>query len=199
MRRAGRLDQARARRVGDAGDHGASHRAGDLYAGETEAPRGPGDQNALARLDLGAIAQGEPRGRVGQAHRRALGMIHRGGHDEALRLRHYRELSVGAPFDQRHDAVAGLAGRHAAAHRAHYAGELLARRERSRRQDLVLALDHEDVGKVEAGGVHLDQHLARTRGRVGGDLDPLRGDRSVLVDDDGSHFRTASFASPRRG
>ncbi len=188
-----------ARRIGDAGEHRAADRARDLHASEAEAARGAGDQHRLAGLRLRAIAQREPRGDVRETHRRALGVGHALGHDEALRLRHHREFGERTVLDPRHDAVAGPARRHAVADRTHDTREFLARHERTRRQDLVLAFDDEDVGIVESRGVHLDQRFARTRRRIGQRLDPLRRERAVLANDDGLHFSTAGLASPRRG
>ena len=42
----------------------------------------------------------------------------------------------------------------------HDAGDLQARNEWQLRLDLVFALDHQDVGKIDAGSAHADPHLA---------------------------------------
>ena len=65
------------------------------------------------------------------------------------------------------DAVAGLELRHARADGLDHAGHLPARRERPRRLELVLVLDDEHVGIVDAAGLDGEQNLARARLRVG--------------------------------
>ena len=71
-------------------------------------------------------------------------------------------VAVSQPAD--HPGAEAL---HARTNRLDHARALLAGTERQRRQHLILALNHQQVGKIDARCVHIHQHLARTGHRIG--------------------------------
>ena len=76
-------------------------------------------------------------------------------------------LREAAIADRDRHAVADFEVRHAFAQRLHDAGDFAARRERQRRLELVLVLEHQHVGKVHAAGLDRDQHLVLSGRRRG--------------------------------
>ena len=79
------------------------------------------------------------------------------------------------------------------------ARHLAARRERRRRLELVLALDDEKIGEVDAAGAHADEHLTGDRPGIGHLFDRERVDGAVGVTDEGFHRRiTSGAAAPSR-
>ena len=176
-------------RTTDAGNHPGAQRLGDLDGCDADAARSTVDQHGFARLVLSAFDQSKVGGGVGDAHCGGIGEAHRIRHRVTIVLRYYAFLGVSAVFVLRGDAVAGFAGSDAGADRSDYARHILARAERSLGQNLVGAADHQQVRKVDACGMYVDQHLAWTRCRIRHFFQQQVFDRSVLSDDQGFHRR----------
>ena len=96
-------------------------------------------------------------------------------------------LRIGAELDLHQHAIAGFDRRHTRAHRIDYTGTFLARHERQRRQELVLAVDHQQIGKIDARGAHVDEHFTRARRRHAPLFDLQRVGRAEFSDDECFH------------
>jgi hypothetical protein len=101
-----------------------------------------------------------------------------------LDLHLFGERAIGG---ERHDAIAGIEAGHARTDRLDDARQLAAGREWQRRLELVLVLDDQDVGEVEARGFHRHYNVAVTRlgARQVAQLEQIR--RAILRAQQGSH------------
>jgi hypothetical protein len=126
----------------------------------------------------------------------------------AVQLRHETLRGVRAELDLRADAVAGPARGDACPHGGDDAREILAGTERPRRQVLIRAADHEEIGEIHARRFDVDEDLARLRHRIRHVGQRKVLERAVLADDQGSHCFSCggtscapsiAFASPSAG
>ena len=101
----------------------------------------------------------------------------------AVARRHHRALRECAVLDLRHHALAGIQRGHVRADGRYGPGEVLAGHEGDGRQVLVRAGDDEQIRKIDARGMHVDDHLVRTGLRIGQRLELEVFERAVLVED----------------
>jgi hypothetical protein len=120
-------------------------------------------------------------------------------HRQQLALRHGHLLRVTAAGQQRAHLVADLPADDARAQRGDPAAALQPGIRRRARRRRVEALPLHDVGRVDPGRHHVDDHFARSRHRVGhlGELEHVRPARAG--DDDGTHEPTVLGAATRQG
>ena len=90
----------------------------------------------------------------------------------------------------RHHAVADLQVGHAGADAFDHAGDLGGRRERKRRLDLVLALDHQDVEEIQRRGFDGDDRLSRLGYGIGNVGQHEIVGLAILRAENGFHGRT---------
>jgi hypothetical protein len=112
-------------------------------------------------------------------------------------------LGEAAGADQRDHRVARHEAVHAVADALHHAGDLVPGGERQRGLQLVLVLDDEQVGKVNARGAPRDEHLSARRNGRRDVLDDERLGRSPGLAQNGfhgfAHDDTRRRALPGRG
>ena len=111
-----------------------------------------------------------------------------------LDLHFLGERAVGGEGDH---AVARLASLHAFADFLHHAGHLAARGEGQRRLELVLVLDDQHVGEIQARRLHADDDFARRRPGRGQVLDDQRFRRAELLAEHGFHRVTMRMSRRR--
>ena len=155
-------------RAAGSGDHGGAHGLADLHRGQADAAGGAEHQQGLARLQVGALLERVHGGAVGHAEGRSLSEVHAGRHRHHVVGRYCNLLGKGAPAGQRHDPVSGLDVADAFANRGHHARRFAARGKGEGRLELVLALDDQCVGEVDAGRMHVQHDLVLLRNGAGG-------------------------------
>jgi hypothetical protein len=138
------------------------------------------DEQCLAGGERGAVAQRVVGGAVGQEKRRPGDEVHLFRQGDQARCFRLHFLGEGAVSGERHHLVARLEAVRARADLLHHAGELAAGRKRQRRLELVLVLDDEHVGKIDARRLHRHHDLARPGARRGDLLDHERIGRAEL-------------------
>ena len=150
-----------------AGDHLQPHQLAEFAGRKTGAAGGAEHRQGLAGLRAGAIFQRMQRGAVddddagGAIEIQIVGNLHD-------RVRRQRDLFARAVMAAgRHHAVADLQVGDAGADALDHARDFGRRRERKRRLDLVLALDHQDVEEIQRRGLDRDHGLARAGHRIG--------------------------------
>jgi hypothetical protein len=156
-------DAARHRELGLAaggGDHGGAHGLGQFDRGRADAARRAQHQHRLPGRELRALPERVVAGEVRQAHATGRGEVERGRHREQALLAHRGAPGRAVAAGIGDHAVAGLEARHALADRSHHTGQFQPGNERQRRAFLVQAAQHQQVGKIERGGAHVDQHEA---------------------------------------
>ena len=92
--------------------------------------------------------------------RRALGIVECPRQRDRLRRRHHGLIGIGAVAHLDDDAVADRCALGGLADFDHLARRFHSRRERQFRLELILARRHQDVGKIDPGGMNGDAHFA---------------------------------------
>src|SRR5690606_6157608 len=118
-----------------------------------------------------------------------------GGSNEVHVIGHRQHVGAGggdllgkaAVAGQPHHPVARLKVGDLAADAGYHTGGLATRREGERRLDLVLALDDQGVGEVDASGVDVDNDLVILGYRIGSLFQRQRAGRSVGFAQNGFH------------
>ena len=164
---AGRFRRGGFFRVADGSEHGCAERFRNLYGRHADTTRRTGDQHRFAGLDVRAFNQRKMRGHIGEAHRRRFGEAHRLRNHMAVDGLRRHLLRVAAVFNLNQYTVTGFDVRDFRAHRFDHACAFLARAERQRRQHLILALDHQQVGKIDTRCLDINQRFVFTRLRAG--------------------------------
>ena len=150
-----------------AGDHLQAHQLAELAGGQAGAAGGAEHRQRLARLRAGAIFQRMQRGAVddddagGAIKVEIVGNLH----DRRGRQRDLFASAVVAAGC--HHAVADLQIGDAFADALDHAGDFGGRRERERRLDLILALDHQEVEEIQRRRLDGDHRLAGIGHRIG--------------------------------
>src|SRR5579872_4291768 len=141
-------------------NHGRAQQLADFDRGKAHAAARTVDQEHLARLKFSAIDQRVIRRAVRGEESRRLGLVEIGRQWRELGWRRDDFLGIGAiahPYDH---AIAKLDASNTIGDFRDGARRLHTRRERQVRLELILAGDHEDVGKVDPGGADRDSDLA---------------------------------------
>ena len=118
-------------------------------------------------------------GTVGHAEAGRGNEVHVIGHRQHVGAGGGYFLGKTAVAGQPHDPVARLQMGNLAAHAGDHTGSLTARRKGERWLDLVLALDDQGIGEIDAGGVDIDDNLVVLGDRIGGFVQRQRAGRSV--------------------
>src|SRR5665213_1982158 len=154
--------------------HGTAYHAlidrGQLQPREVLLVHGAGGgvhQQHFAWLKLTAVDQRVIRGAMGGEKRCAFGVVEGRWQGHELRRRHHDFIGVSAVPQFYNDLVADRDAGAITGDLDHLAGGFHAGRERQRRLELIFACRHQDVGKVDPGGVNGDAHLP-LRQRHGG-------------------------------
>ena len=150
-----------------AGDHFQAHQLAELAGRQSSAAGSPQHREGLAWPEAGAIFQRMQRGAVDDDD--AGGAIEiqivRNFHD---RIRRQRDpLARAVVATGRHHAIPHLKIRYACADAFDHARDFRRRRERERRLDLVLALDHQEVEEIQRRRFDRDHRLTRFGDGIG--------------------------------
>ena len=172
-------------------DHGGAQHLADLDRGKPDAAAGAVHQQHFARLQPAAIDQRVIRGAVAGEKRRAFGIVEGRRQRHELRRRRHGLIAIGAVPHLDDDPVADRDAL-GAVDLDHIAGRFHARRERQRRLELILARRHQDVRKIDPGGMDGDAHLPRRQRRGGKRFQAQALGRAEFAADDGSRHQAAS-------
>jgi hypothetical protein len=137
-----------------------AQRLGELDRRGADAAGAAMDQHRLAGAQIAALEQVGPHCEAGFRQRRRLGHAKALGHRQALRFGRHAIGGIAAAGDQRADRIANLGVMHAEPDRRHRAGDLEAGNVGRAGRRRILAHALHDIGPVDPGGGHFDQHLA---------------------------------------
>ncbi|MGY4448923.1 hypothetical protein ACVWZR_003583 [Bradyrhizobium sp. i1.3.1] len=148
------------------GDHLQAHQLAELAGSQAGAAGCSQHRERLARLRARAVFQRMQRGAVDDddAGRAVIVEIVGNLHDRCRRQRDLFARAVVAAG--RNDAIADLQISHAGTDALDHAGDFGGGRERERRLDLVLALNHQDVEEVQRRRLDRDHRFAGTCHRI---------------------------------
>src|SRR5215469_5780298 len=118
------------------------------------------NQQPLSRLERGALSKREKRGVIDHWKRRRFGKPHSAGNGKRAVRSAQRLLSEGVTVRHRQHAVARFELGHAGANGVYSTGNFGAWRKRERRLDLILALDLQDVEKIQRCRMIADSDFA---------------------------------------
>src|SRR5690606_2659658 len=164
---------------------GGTARAGELDRGQADSGRAAVHQERLARHQPAALEHVGPHGEEVLRERRCLEQGQAPRHRQCLADRGHRVLRVAAAIGQRAHRVAHAQAADAVAERDDVAGDLESDHRRRARRRRVASLSLRDVGTVDAGPRHPDQHLAgrRHRHRHAIDVQDRRRAAGAVVDE----------------
>ena len=173
--------------AGGGGDDSRAHGLADLHGSQADASGGTEHQQGLAGLQIGALLERMHRGAVGHAEGGGGVEVHARRNRQRVAAGHGNLLGEAAPASERHAPVADLEVADLLSDCGNHARRLAARRERERRLELILALDHQRVREIHPGGMHVEQDLARLDLRGGGIFDNQAFGRAEAFAQDGFH------------
>ncbi|MNJ53209.1 hypothetical protein D3C77_485890 [compost metagenome] len=149
------------------GNHPRAHGFANFHRRQADTAGSTEHQQGFPGLELAALAERMHRGAVGHAEGRSGGEVHLRWNRQYVIGRHRHLFGKTAPPGQGHDPVADLQVASLFAHGADHASGFATRREWQWWLELVLAFDDQGVGKVDPGGLHVQQDLVLLRHRAG--------------------------------
>ncbi len=127
-------------------------------------------------------------GTVGHAEAGGGDIVHVIGHRQHAHGVGSDLFSKAAETGQAHDAIAHFQMLDAFAHAGDHTSGFTTRRERERRFDLVLALDDQGIGEVDASGVNIDDDFVFLGDRIGRFFQHQTAGRTVGLAQNRFHF-----------
>ena len=143
-----------------------------LDSGQADAPGRAQRKQRFAGFEPRPMRQGDMRRAIGKLEGGAMFIAHLGWHWKYGRGGHDDFFGVSAMRHHRHHSLPHLNALDITCHLDDFAGDFQARAEGERRLELVQALDHQDVGEVDAASARRDSDLARAQSGPGDVAEP---------------------------